>query len=88
MLLAAAGVPHPAFTLTSGNNTTDLQVAQTLQAMAGEAGFDMKIQATEAATMVQNNTAGHYLQAGLAIWSGRPDPDGNIFDLDRLRRLP
>ena len=76
-LLAAAGVPHPAFTLTSGNSTTDLQVAQTLQAMVGEAGFDMKIQATEAATMVQNNTAGHY-QAGLAIWSGRPDPDGNI----------
>jgi len=76
-LLAAAGTPHPSFTLTSGNNTTDLQVAQTLQAMAGEAGFDMKIQATEAATMVQNNTAGHY-QAALAIWSGRPDPDGNI----------
>ncbi len=35
----------------------------------------MKIQATEAATMVQNHTAGHY-QAGLAIWSGRPDPGG------------
>jgi peptide/nickel transport system substrate-binding protein len=76
-LLAAAGAPHPAFTLTSGNNTTDLQVAQTLQAMSAEAGFDMKIQATEAATMVQNNTAGNY-QAALAIWSGRPDPDGNI----------
>jgi peptide/nickel transport system substrate-binding protein len=76
-LLVAAGVPHPAFTLTSGNNTTDLQVAQTLQAMSAEAGFDMKIQATEAATMVQNNTAGNY-QAALAIWSGRSDPDGNI----------
>ncbi|MBV8776896.1 MAG: ABC transporter substrate-binding protein [Alphaproteobacteria bacterium] len=76
-LLADAGVPHPAFTLTSGNNTSDLQVAQTLQAMAAEAGFEMKIQATEAATMVQNNSAGNY-QAALAIWSGRPDPDGNI----------
>jgi peptide/nickel transport system substrate-binding protein len=76
-LLAAAGVPHPAFTLTTPNNTTDMQVAQILQAMSGEAGFEMKIQATEAATMVQNNTAGRY-QAALAIWSGRPDPDGNI----------
>jgi len=76
-LLAAAGVPHPAFTLTSGNSNTDLQVAQTLQAMASEAGFEMKIQATEAATMVQKNTSGDY-QAALAIWSGRPDPDGNI----------
>lgn len=76
-LLAEAGAPHPAFTLTAGTGTTDLQVAQTLQAMAAEAGFDIKIQATEAATMVQKNSAGDY-QAGLAIWSGRPDPDGNI----------
>lgn len=76
-LLAAAGVPHPAFTLTVGTGSTELQVAQTLQAMASEAGFDMKIQATEAATMVQKNAAGDY-QAAFVIWSGRPDPDGNI----------
>jgi peptide/nickel transport system substrate-binding protein len=76
-LLVAAGAPHPGFTLSAGNNTTDLQVAQTLQAMSAEAGFDVKIQATEAATMIQKNTAGDY-QAALAIWSGRPDPDGNI----------
>jgi peptide/nickel transport system substrate-binding protein len=76
-LLADAGVPHPAFTLTAGTGTTDQQVAQTLQAMAAEAGFDVKIQATEGATMVQKNSVGDY-QAALAIWSGRPDPDGNI----------
>jgi peptide/nickel transport system substrate-binding protein len=76
-LLAAAGVPHPTFTLTVGTGSTDLQVAQTLQAMAAEAGFDIKIQASEAATMVQKNTAGDY-QAAFVIWSGRPDPDGNI----------
>lgn len=76
-LLAAAGVPHPSFTLTTPNNTTDMQVAQALQAMSSEAGFEVKIQATEAATMVSNNRAGNY-QAALAIWSGRPDPDGNI----------
>ena len=76
-LLAEAGVPHPAFTLTVGTGTTDIQVAQTLQAMAAEAGFEVKIQATEAATMAQKNSAGNY-QAGLAVWSGRPDPDGNI----------
>ncbi|HWD60072.1 MAG TPA: ABC transporter substrate-binding protein [Stellaceae bacterium] len=76
-LLAEAGTPHPSFTLSVGTGTTDLQVAQTLQAMASEAGFDIKLQATEAATMVQKNAAGDY-QAGLAIWSGRPDPDGNI----------
>src|SRR5437764_5038847 len=76
-LLAEAGAPRPSFTLTAPNNTTDLQVAQTMQSMAAEAGFDMKIQATEAMTLVQNTSSGNY-QASLAIWSGRPDPDGNI----------
>ena len=71
------GGAAPSFTLTTPNNTTDMQVAQALQAMSSEAGFEVKIQATEAATMVANNRAGNY-QAALAIWSGRPDPDGNI----------
>lgn len=76
-LLAEAGAPRPSFTLTAPNNTTDLQVAQAMQSMAAEAGFDMRIQATEAMTMVQNTSGGNY-QAALAIWSGRSDPDGNI----------
>ena len=76
-LLAAAGTPHPSFTLTAANNPIDQQLAQIIQAMAGEAGFQVKLQAIEATTMVSNNNAGHY-QAGLAIWSGRPDPDGNV----------
>jgi len=76
-LLAEVGTPHVEFTLTAPNNTTDLQVAQLLQAMAGEAGFDVRIQATEAMALVQQTSAGNY-QAALAIWSGRPDPDGNI----------
>ena len=76
-LLAAAGVPHPAFTLTTGTGSVELQVAQTLQAMASEAGFEVKLQAVEAATMVQKNSTGDY-QAAFVIWSGRPDPDGNI----------
>ena len=76
-LLAAAGTPYPAFALTTGNSTTGLQVAQTLQSMAGEAGFDIVIRAMEAMTLVQNTSSGDY-QAALAIWSGRPDPDGNI----------
>ena len=76
-LLAAAGTPRPAFTLTSANATTGLQISQTLQSMAGEAGFDISIRALEATTMVQTTSSGDY-QAALAIWSGRPDPDGNI----------
>ena len=76
-LLAAAGQPHPVFTLSVANSPIAQQLGQIIQAMAGEAGFQIKLQSTEATTMVANNNAGRY-QAGLAIWSGRPDPDGNI----------
>ena len=76
-LLAAAGTPHPAFTLSTANSTTGLQLAQIIQSMAAEAGFDVSIRSIEAMTMVQKTSSGDY-QAALAIWSGRPDPDGNI----------
>ncbi len=45
--------------------------------MAGEAGFDVKIQANEANTLVAAASKGDF-QATIVIWSGRPDPDGNI----------
>lgn len=76
-LLAEAAGGHFAFTLTTSNNTTDQQVAQTIQAMANEAGFDVSIEALESTTMVRNAEKGDF-QAVLAIWSGRADPDANI----------
>ncbi len=76
-LLAEAGTPHPAFTLLTVNNTIDQQVAQVIQGMANEAGFDVKIQANEANTLVAAGQRGDF-QATIVIWSGRPDPDGNI----------
>ncbi|HUA50525.1 MAG TPA: ABC transporter substrate-binding protein [Candidatus Sulfotelmatobacter sp.] len=65
------------FTLTTPNNSSDMQVAQVIQAMAADAGFDIKIEAIEASTMVHSTEKGDY-QAALAIWSGRADPDANI----------
>jgi peptide/nickel transport system substrate-binding protein len=76
-LLKDAGVEHPAFTLLVANSPIDQQVAQVLQSMLGEAGFDMKIVSAEANTLVAAATKGDY-QATLVFWSGRPDPDGNI----------
>jgi peptide/nickel transport system substrate-binding protein len=76
-LLKEAGVEHPSFTLLAANSPIDLQVAQVIQSMVGEAGFDMKIQATEANTLTNATQKGDY-QATLVFWSGRPDPDGNI----------
>ena len=76
-LLREAGAEHMSFTLTAANSPLELQVAQVLQSMAAEAGFDVKIQAMEANTLTAAGAKGDY-QAVLVIWSGRPDPDGNI----------
>jgi peptide/nickel transport system substrate-binding protein len=53
-------------------------VAQVVQSMAAEAGFDMKIRVTELATSLKQAEAGEY-QAFLLRWSGRVDPDGNSY---------
>jgi peptide/nickel transport system substrate-binding protein len=76
-LLKEAGAEHVGFTLIVANNPLELQVAQVIQSMIGEAGFDMKIQAVEANTLIAATQKGDF-QAALTFWSGRPDPDGNI----------
>jgi peptide/nickel transport system substrate-binding protein len=76
-LLAEAGVTNPSFTLNTANNPVQQQVAQLIQTMAGEAGFNVQIQAVESATLAATSDAGNY-QASMAIWSGRPDPDANV----------
>ena len=59
--------------------TSDAQrIAQVVQAMAKEAGFDVKIQATEFATSLNLADKGQF-DAYVLAWSGRADPDGNLF---------
>jgi peptide/nickel transport system substrate-binding protein len=59
--------------------TSDAQrIAQVVQAMAKEAGFDVKIQATEFATSLNLADKGQF-EAYVLAWSGRADPDGNLF---------
>ena len=60
-------------------------ISEVVQAMAAEAGFDMKIRVTEFATSLKAAEAGDY-QAYLIGWSGRTDPDGNLYTLPRLQR--
>ena len=80
-LLQEAGETHPSFTLTVANNPVQQQVAQLIQAMAGESGFKIDIQVTESGTLAADSDAGNY-QASIAIWSGRPDPDSNVSPWD------
>ena len=53
-------------------------VAQVLQSMTAEAGFDLKIRLIEFATSFKQAQAGEF-QAFLIGWSGRIDPDGNSY---------
>jgi len=78
-LLKEAGVTTPVsvdFMVPKGAETE--AVAQVIQSMAAEAGFDMKIRVTEFATSLKQAEAGDY-QAFMLAWSGRIDPDGNAF---------
>ncbi|MDB5775590.1 MAG: transporter substrate-binding protein [Herbaspirillum sp.] len=78
-LLKAAGVPNPSFSLMTPTNSDGQKVAQVVQAMAKEAGFDIKIQSTEFATSYQYADSGQY-EGYVKNWSGRPDPDGNLYN--------
>ncbi len=78
-LLKEAGVTPPVavdFMVPKGAETE--AVAQVVQSMASEAGFDMKIRVTEFATSLKQAEAGEY-QAFMLAWSGRIDPDGNAY---------
>lgn len=76
-LLAEAGVSKPSFTLSVTQNPVDGQIAQVIQSMAGEAGFDIKLEVLESRTLTGNTVKGAY-EAATVIWSGRTDPDGNV----------
>ena len=78
-LLKDAGVTLPvAVDYMVPKGAEQQQVAEIVQAMAGEAGFDVKVRVTEFATSLNEAEAGRY-QAFQIGWSGRVDPDGNSY---------
>ena len=78
-LLEEAGLKAPVTVdLMVPNNPETRQVAEVMQAMAAEAGFDLKIRVTEFATSLKEAEEGRY-GAFLIGWSGRVDPDGNSY---------
>jgi peptide/nickel transport system substrate-binding protein len=84
-LLAEAGMPNPTVTLMTPTNTDQQKIAQVVQAMVKEAGFDLKIQSTEFATSLDMADKGQY-DAYVLAWSGRADPDGNIYSFDACKQ--
>ncbi len=78
-LLKEAGVTGPvALDFMVPNNPETRAVAEVIQSMAAEAGFDLKIRVTEFATSLNEAEKGNF-QMYMLAWSGRTDPDGNIY---------
>jgi peptide/nickel transport system substrate-binding protein len=84
-LLKEAGVPNPSFTLVTPTTSDAQRIALVVQAMAREVGFDVKIQATEFATSLNMADKGDF-EAYVLAWSGRPDPDGNLYSFDACKQ--
>lgn len=77
-LLREAGVELPLeIEMTVANTPDTLRLAQALQAMVKEGGFDVDIQPVEYTTLLDQQDRGDFesLQLG---WSGRIDPNGNL----------
>lgn len=76
-LLTEAGYPDGLeLEVQVPNSTEPLAVMQVVQAMAAQAGIDIKLTSKEFATLLTDQSAGDYTASQIG-WSGRVDPDGN-----------
>ncbi len=78
-LLADAGLAGGySFEMVIVNNPQQRRVGEVIQGMVKEAGFNISLRPSEFASALKDNDAGKH-QAFLIGWSGRVDPDANIF---------
>ena len=77
-LLAEAGVPTPLpIEMITANNPDSLRLAQALQSMVKDGGFNLEIKPVEYASLLDQQDRGDFQMLQLG-WSGRVDPDANI----------
>jgi peptide/nickel transport system substrate-binding protein len=77
-LLREAGEPHPIVDLMILPVPERRQVAEVIQAMAKEAGFDIRLRTVELASALQASSKGAF-EAFQLNFIGGPDPDYNIY---------
>ncbi len=79
-LLAEAGVSgRVKVELLIANSPVLRQMGEVIQAMAGEAGFDVTLRSAEFVTALKASDEGDY-EVFLNGWSGRIDADGNVYN--------
>jgi peptide/nickel transport system substrate-binding protein len=66
------------FTLKVDPSQVSIQAGQLIQAQLQKAGIEVKLQQQEFAQITNDTRAGNF-EAALAGWSGRLDPDGNMY---------
>ena len=67
------------FTLKSWTNPTFIQEMQVVQAQLKDVGVDMKIEQLEFGKLLADLTSHNFVALRIG-WSGRPDPDGNVYN--------
>jgi peptide/nickel transport system substrate-binding protein len=78
-LVKASGVQNPTVRLMlGGTDPVTLRLGQTIQAMEAKVGINVTVEPTEFTTSLNKATAGTF-DAYAIGWSGRIDPDGNIY---------
>jgi peptide/nickel transport system substrate-binding protein len=86
--LQAGGQPNGfECTLITTQGQVTAALAQATQAMVGQAGIKMTIQVLEFGTMLDTFSKFNY-QAGAVGWSGRPDPDADIYPFVTKSGIP
>jgi peptide/nickel transport system substrate-binding protein len=78
-LVKQSGVPTPiAVTMMVPNTPDQAQLAEVIQSMVHDAGFEMKINLVEFASSLAAANQGNF-ETYLIGWSGRTDADGNLY---------
>ncbi len=77
-LLESSAVDDLSFTLSIRPSPAEQQLGEMLQSMLNEVGFEVELEQVEFGTMLDNMYEEDYDVARLG-WSGRVDPDGNIY---------
>lgn len=79
-LLADAGVTTPVdVAITVTNTPAQVRTAEVMQAMASQAGFNVTINQVDSSSLISVLREGGFDLAA-APWSGRADPDANMFN--------
>lgn len=78
-LLEEAGMPDGfEFTMLVTNTPDAIQLAEAFRAQIGEAGITANLELLEFGTLLEMVNERNFQSVSLG-WSGRPDPDGNIY---------